>query len=121
MANPPPAAPGLHEGLRQFTENVSALMALHLKLLRLELAEEMRHLGKPLLALLMCLPWVLMGAVFLSVALALVLTRWLPLWASVGVLGLCQLGGPLIAVFLLFRKGKEKWLVPGASSESPHV
>ena len=121
MANPHSAESGLHEALGHFTENVSSLLALHMKLLRLELAEELRHSGKPLLAVLVCLPWVLMGAVFLSVALALVLTRWLPLWASVGVLGLCQLGGPLVAVFLLFRRGRGKWLVPGASSRSPHV
>jgi hypothetical protein len=86
--------------LKELVESLSALMAQHLRLARLELRADARFIGMRVGLLAALAPLILVGYGFLCVALALALRRVLPpdvAFLCVGLLNLL-LGGAGIAL-----------------------
>lgn len=94
MPHGPDQAGGLAELFGSLAEGLGKLVTEHIELARLELSQEARTLGGQVARLLVFLPFVLIGYLFLCAALAALLSRWLGWGGSLLLVGaLNALGG----------------------------
>jgi uncharacterized membrane protein YqjE len=95
--------------LRELVEGVSELTAQHIRLARLELAEDARFVGLRVGVIAALAPLILVGYSFLCLALALVLRRVMPDEAAFAVVGLLNLlvGGVGIASVVKQLNGRK--------------
>jgi hypothetical protein len=91
---------GLAAVVGRMADGVSRLVSQHLLLARMELAEDARVMGGNVVRIAAFVPFVLVGYLFLSAALALFLARWLGQAGAFAVVGGVNLvgGGVGIAV-----------------------
>lgn len=84
----------------QLVGDLANLFAQHVALAKLELRDSARTVGKGVAFLAAVAPLVLVGYLLLNAALALALARWMPLAASVALMGVLNiLAGGVGVVF----------------------
>jgi uncharacterized membrane protein YqjE len=95
--------------LRELVEGVSELTAQHIRLARLEMAEDARFVGMRVGLIAALAPLILVGYSFLCLALALGLRRVMPDEAAFAVVGLLNLlvGGVGIASVVKQLSGRK--------------
>jgi uncharacterized membrane protein YqjE len=84
---PGPDRQGMADLLVQLVGDLANLFAQHVALAKLELRESARSVGLGVAIIAAVAPLVLVGYAFLNAALALALARWMPLAASVALMG----------------------------------
>jgi Putative Actinobacterial Holin-X, holin superfamily III len=94
---------GAGELFIQLAGELGHLLAQHVALARLELGETARGAGKGVAQIAACAPLVLVGYAFLNAALALVLTRWIPLPGAVALVGLLNVACGVLGVVTAAR------------------
>jgi len=84
---PVPERQGMADLVVQLAGDLANLFAQHVALAKLELRESAGRVGKGIAFLAAVAPLVLVGYLLLNGALALALARWMPLAASVALMG----------------------------------
>jgi uncharacterized membrane protein YqjE len=90
--------------LKGVVDSFSELTAQHVRLARLELAEDARFVGVRLGVIAGLAPLVLVGYGFLCVALSLALRQVMPVEAAFAVVGLLNLLGGALGIVLAGRQ-----------------
>jgi uncharacterized membrane protein YqjE len=75
----------------QLVGDLANLFAQHVALAKVELRDSARTVGRGVAILAAVAPLVVVGYAFLNAALALALARWMPLAASVALMGLLNI------------------------------
>jgi hypothetical protein len=78
---------GIAATLTQLADGIQKLITQHLTLARLEISQDARALGKVLARMAVFVPFVLVGYALLCGALAVLLSRAIPLDAALAVVG----------------------------------
>jgi hypothetical protein len=91
----------------QLAGDLANLFAQHVALAKVELRDGARTVGKGVAILAAVAPLVVVGYAFLNAALALALARWMPLAASVALMGLLNIlagGAGVLVAARAFRR-----------------
>lgn len=99
-----PDRPGASELLGQLAGDLGHLVAQHVALAKLELAESARRAGIGVAQIAACAPLVLVGYAFLNAALALALGRWMPVAGAVALVGVLNVAGGVVGVLTAARR-----------------
>src|SRR5205085_10316873 len=73
------------DALQRLLDGLQTFIREHLALARVEMKQDLRAMGKDLAAGAAGVPALGAGYLLLMVALALLLSRWLPIWAAFGI------------------------------------
>jgi putative superfamily III holin-X len=95
--------PGAADLLVQLARDLGHLVSQHVALAKLELGESARRAGIGVAQIAACAPLVLVGYAFLNAALALGLTRWMPLAGAVALVGGLNVIGGVLGVVTAAR------------------
>jgi len=100
---PEPDRHGMADLVVQLVGDLANLVAQHVALAKLELRDSARTVGKGVALLAAVAPLVLVGYLLLNAALALALARWMPLAASVALVGALNILAGGVGVMLAVR------------------
>lgn len=103
-----PALMALGTQLRDVVDGFSELTAQHIRLARLELAQDARFIGVRVGVIAALAPLILVGYGFLCVALALVLRRVIPADLAFLLVGLVNLIGGVAGIAVAAKQLNEK-------------
>lgn len=103
-----PALMALGTQLRDVVDGFSELTAQHIRLARLELAQDARFIGVRVGVIAALAPLILVGYGFLCVALALVLRRVMPADLAFLLVGLVNLIGGVAGIAVAAKQLNEK-------------
>ena len=100
---PVPDRQGMANLVVQLVGDLANLFAQHVALAKVELRDSARAVGKGVGILAAVAPLVLVGYSFLNAALALALSRWMPLAASVALMGFLNVLAGAVGVVVATR------------------
>jgi uncharacterized membrane protein YqjE len=100
---PSPDRQGMADLVVQLVGDLANLFAQHVALAKVELRDSARTVGKGVGILAAVAPLVLVGYCFLNAALALALARFMPLAASVALMGLLNVLAGAVGVVVATR------------------
>jgi uncharacterized membrane protein YqjE len=100
---PVPDRQGMANLVVQLVGDLANLFAQHVALAKVELRDSARTVGKGVGILAAVAPLVLVGYSFLNAALALALSRWMPLAASVALMGFLNVLAGAVGVVVATR------------------
>lgn len=103
--------------LRELVEGVGDLTAQHLRLARLEMAEDARFIGVRVGVIAALAPLILVGYGFLCVALALALRRVMAADLAFLVVGLINLIGGVAGILAIVRQLQSRHVMHASLSE----
>ena len=103
--------------LRDLVDGVSALTEQHIRLARLELAEDARFVGMRVGIIAALAPLVLVGYGFICVALALLLRRVMPVDLAFFLVGLVNLVGGAVGIVRVANQLQGKQVMDASLSE----
>jgi uncharacterized membrane protein YqjE len=103
-----PAGMALGSQLRDVVDGFSELTASHIRLARVELAQDARFIGVRVGVIAALAPLILVGYGFLCVALALVLRRVMSADLAFALVGLVNLVGGVAGIVVAARQLNEK-------------
>ncbi len=106
------------QNLRAVIESFSDLLEGHIKLFKLELAEDAKVVGVQVGKIVAFLPLIFVGYGFLCAALALFLQRYIAADLAYLTVGLLNLGGGALGVALAARKLSQKQVLEGTRREA---
>jgi hypothetical protein len=87
---PPPVAS--KEAFQRLIDGLQTLVREHLALARVELKDDLRGMGRDVLAGAAGLPALAAGYLILMISFGYLLALWLPSWAAFGIVALANLG-----------------------------
>src|SRR5947208_15852778 len=79
------------DALQRLLDGLQTFIREHLALARVEMKQDLRAMGKDLAVGAAGVPALGAGYLLLMVALALLLSRWLPSWAAFGIVAVANL------------------------------
>jgi hypothetical protein len=91
MAQVPPPVPS-KDAFQRLIDGLQTLVREHMALARVELKEDLRGMGRDVLAGAAGVPALAAGYLLLMIALGYLLAVWLPPWAGFGIVALANLG-----------------------------
>jgi uncharacterized membrane protein YqjE len=98
MSQVPPPVPS-KDAFQRLIDGLQTLVREHMALARVELKEDLRGMGRDVLAGAAGVPALAAGYLVLMIALGYLLALWLPSWAAFGIVALANLGaGALLTV-----------------------
>ena len=100
---PSPDHQGMADLVVQLVGDLANLFAQHVALAKVELRDSARTVGKGVAIIAAVAPLVLVGYAFLNAALALALARFMPLAASVALMGLLNVLAGAVGVVVATR------------------
>ena len=80
------------DALQRLLDGLQTLMREHVALARLELKDDVRSMGRDLLASAAGVPALAAGYLLSMIAIGYLLALWLPSWAAFGIVALANLG-----------------------------
>ena len=80
------------DAFQRLIDGLQTLVREHMALARVELKEDLRGMGRDVLAGAAGVPALAAGYLLLMIALAYLLAVWLPSWAAFGIVALANLG-----------------------------
>ena len=104
--------------LRAVVESFTALVEGHFRLFKLELAEDAKVVGVQVGKLVAFVPLLLVGYAFLCGALAVFLQRWIPADASYLIVGLLNVVGGGLGIYLAMKTLQQRPLLEGTRREA---
>ncbi|MBL8954078.1 MAG: phage holin family protein [Myxococcaceae bacterium] len=105
------------QNLKAIVESFSDLLEGHIKLFKLELAEDAKVIGVEVGKIVALLPLIFVGYAFMCAALAMFLQRWLAADLSYLTVGLLNLAGGGLGIALAAKKLSKKQLLDGTRAE----
>jgi uncharacterized membrane protein YqjE len=111
------AGHGIAGSISNLAEGLSNLVAQHLQLARLEVTADAKAIGLELAKMVIYLPFVLVGYAVLCVAAAVALHRWVSLDVALLVVGLANVCGGALGLYLAANKLKTKKVLEGSLDE----
>jgi hypothetical protein len=106
------------QNLKTVIESFSDLLEGHIKLFKLELAEDAKVIGVEVGKIVALLPLIFVGYAFLCGALALFLQRWFAADLSYLAVGLLNLAAGGIGIALAAKKLSKKQVLDGTRREA---
>ncbi|MBK7863322.1 MAG: phage holin family protein [Archangiaceae bacterium] len=104
--------------LRAVVESFSALLEGHIKLFKLELAEDAKVIGVQVGKIVAFLPLLFVGYGFLCAALAMALQLVMPAWAAYLIVGLLNVVGGAAGIALAARALSKRQVLAGTLREA---
>jgi len=105
------------QNLRAVIESFSDLLEGHIKLFKLELAEDARVVGVQVGKIVAFLPLIFVGYAFLCAALAMFLQRYLDAWLAYLAVGLLNVAAGGLGIALAARALSKKQMLVGTKRE----
>jgi uncharacterized membrane protein YqjE len=103
MQKAQPVTPG-RDALQRLIDGVQTLIREHMALARAELKEDLRGMGRDLLAGAAGLPALAAGYLLLMVAIGYLFALWLPAWAAFGIVAVANLATGAAITYAGVRK-----------------
>ena len=96
------------DALQRLLDGLQTLFREHLALARLEIKDDVKSMGRDLLAGAAGVPALAAGYLLLMIALSFLLAVWMPNWAAFGIVALVNLGAGGGVTFVGIRKAMRK-------------
>ena len=106
------------DALQRLLDGLQTFIREHLALARVEIKEDLRTMGRDALSGAAGVPALATGYLLLMMAVAWLLSLWLPNWAAFGIVALANLaGGGMVSARAMKRLRKDRVTLPRTEKE----